>query len=372
MQTSTLTPHTLRLGSGVLNFPTFLPDATFGYVRGLDAGDLENLGIDGLVMNSFHLMQTPGSAVVGALGGLHKMAGWRRPIVTDSGGFQAYSLIRQNPKAGSINKAGITYYPEGFSRKISLTPEKSIQLQMAYGSDVLICLDDCTDSSASYQEESESVDRTIQWARRAKQAYLRLVAERNLSDEERPRLFAVVQGGEFRDLRRACAEALLELGFDGFGFGGWPLDEAGALLTDTLGYVRELIPPQFPLHALGIGHPEAVVLAHTLGYQIFDSALPTRDARHGRLYQFREDPSNPVGPSSSPWFDTLFIQDERHMRSDEPISPYCDALCCSRYSVGYLHHLFKMGDPLYIRLATLHNLRFMVTLCNQLEQRDQG
>ena len=371
MQTLILTPQNLKLGSGLLSFPTFLPDATFGYVRGLDASDLENLGVDGLVMNSFHLMQTPGSAVVGALGGLHRMSGWKGPIVTDSGGFQAYSLIRQNPKAGNIGRAGITYYPEGFSRKISLTPEKSIQLQMAYGSDVLICLDDCTDSSASYQEERESVDRTILWAKRAKQTYLHLVAERNLSDAERPRLFAVVQGGEFRDLRRACAEALLELGFDGFGFGGWPLNEAGALLADTLGYVRELVPVQFPLHALGIGHPEAVVLAHALGYQIFDSALPTRDARHGRLYQFQEDPSR-LGRFSSAWFDTLFIQDERHMRSDEPISPYCDALCCRRYSVGYLRHLFKMGDPLYIRLATLHNLRFMVTLCNRLGQRDQG
>lgn len=371
MQTFVPASHTLRLGSQVLKLPTFLPDATYGYVRGLDASDLETIGVDGLVMNGFHLMQSPGSAVIGALGGLHKMASWKGPIITDSGGFQAYSLIRQNPKAGTIGKAGIIYHPEGFSRKISLTPEKSIQLQVAYGSDVLVCLDDCTDFTASYQEELESVQRTILWATRAKQTYLRLANEKGWSDAERPRLFAVVQGGEFHDLRRACAEALLDLGFDGFGFGGWPLNEAGELLADALAYVRELIPPQFPLHALGIGHPEAVLRAHNLGYQIFDSALPTRDARHGRLYQFREDPSS-LGRSSSPWFDTLFIQDERHIQSDDPISPYCDALCCRRYSIGYLRHLFKMGDPLYIRLATLHNLRFMVNLCSSLRQRDQA
>ncbi|MGP8337711.1 MAG: tRNA-guanine transglycosylase, partial [Methanosarcinaceae archaeon] len=237
-------PLKLDLLHGSLEFPAYLPDATFGVVRAVDSVDLEDSQIQAVVMNSFHLMQRPGSSTVTALGGLHKMSGWQHPIITDSGGFQAYSLIRQNPKFGKLTEKGLVFQPEGSSRKYQLTPEKSIQLQLSYGTDVAICLDDCTHVDAPYEEQCLSVERTIAWARRSRDEYDRLIAQKNLSEAQRPLLFGVIQGGGEFELRRQCAEALLEIGFDGYGFGGWPLDGEGNLLTDILAYTRSLVPEE--------------------------------------------------------------------------------------------------------------------------------
>ena len=349
-----------------LALPVFMPDATYGYVRSLTADDLREVGLPILMMNAFHLMQKPGSSLISTLGGLHKMAAWRGLIMTDSGGFQAYSLIRQNAKFGSLTEKGIVFYPEGSSRKLLLTPEKSIQLQMSYGSDVLVCLDDCTHVTASRAEQEASVSRTLAWAARAKTSYLAQLRSRKWSDEERPLLFAVIQGGAELDLRRRCAEGLLEIGFDGFGFGGWPLDEDSNLITDILEYTRSLIPLEFPIHALGIGHPVGIVTSFRLGYEMFDCALPTRDARHGRLYTWSE--ANPTLTPDGKWLKFRYINTEENFRDAGPISPDCDCECCRDYSMGYLFHLYRMRDPSYMRLATKHNLRFMTRLIERLKQ----
>lgn len=348
-----------------LKLPIFLPDATFGVVRSVDSTDLCQVKIDALVMNTFHLMQKPGSSTIQALGGLHAMSNWRKTIVTDSGGFQVYSLIRQNPKFGSLTEKGILFKPESSERRLILTPEKSIQLQFSFGADILICLDDCTHVDASYDEQSLSVERTIKWAKRCKQEYLQQLNLRTIQDPNKPLIFAVVQGGGYPQLRKMCADALLEIGFDGFGFGGWPLDAHSNLLTEILACTREVIPNSFVMHALGIGHPKNLVTCHELGYQIFDCAMPTRDARHGRLYAL----SNPQGvsPRNDSWFEYLYINDEKTIKSNRPISEFCDCPCCKNYSQGYLHHLFKMNDTLYYRLATLHNLRFMTQLTEILQ-----
>lgn len=250
--------HTLPLPHGSVRLPSFLPDATLGVVRALDSTDLEQCGVEAVVMNTFHLMQRPGSSTIEALGGLHRFAGWDRPIVTDSGGFQAYSLIRENPAFGRLGERGLTFQPDGAPRKYSLTPEKSVQLQLAYGADVVISLDDCTHAGAPLAVQEEAVRRTIDWARRGKAQFERIVAQKRLPAERRPLLFAVIQGGASRELRRRCAGELLEIGFDGYGYGGWPLDEEGNLLTDMVAYVRELVPAHLPTHALGIGHPAYV------------------------------------------------------------------------------------------------------------------
>ena len=349
-----------------LALPVFMPDATYGYVRSLTADDLREVGLPILMMNAFHLMQKPGSSLISTLGGLHKMAAWSGLIMTDSGGFQAYSLIRQNAKFGSLTEKGIVFYPEGSSRKLLLTPEKSIQLQMSYGSDVLVCLDDCTHVTASRAEQEASVSRTLAWAARAKTSYLAQLKSRKWSDEERPLLFAVIQGGAELDLRRRCAEGLLEIGFDGFGFGGWPLDEDSNLITDILEYTRSLIPLEFPIHALGIGHPVGIVTSFRLGYEMFDCALPTRDARHGRLYTWSE--ANPPLTPDGKWLKFRYINTEENFRDSGPISPDCDCECCRNYSMGYLFHLYRMRDPSYMRLATKHNLRFMTRLIERLKQ----
>ena len=361
--------RTLALAHGELALPAFLPDATLGVVRTLDSDDLRACGVEALVMNTFHLMQRPGSSTVPALGGLHQMASWPRPIVTDSGGFQAYSLIHENPKYGSMSNNGISIQPEGAARKLQLTPEKAIQLQLSYDTDIAICLDECTHVDAPDAEQEVSVRRTVDWARRCKREFERLIAEKRLPVERRPLLFAVIQGGGSRALRRQCAEALLGIGFDGFGYGGWPLDAHGQLLEEMVGYTRELIPRRYPMHALGVGHPANVARCARLGYDLFDSAMPTRDARHARLYAFTSDPVMPLGEAPVDWFTYIYASDDKHIKQDGPISPWCDAPCCARYSLGYLHHLFKIKESLFMRLATMHNLRFMAQLMARLREQ---
>ncbi len=343
-----------------------MPDATYGYVRSLTSADLRQVGMPALMMNAFHLMQKPGSTMIQSLGGLHKMADWDGVIMTDSGGFQAYSLIRQNPKFGSLSSKGILFRPENSERKLNLTPEKSIQLQFGYGSDILICLDDCTHINADLEQQKLSVECTISWAKRAKQAYIQQLESRKVEEAERPLIFGVIQGGAEPELRKECAEALLEIGFDGFGFGGWPLDEESNLITEVLELVRSLVPVEFPIHALGIGHPESVVTAYRIGYEMFDCALPTRDARHGRLYIRKQQKIDPN--TASGWLGFTYINTEKYLRDPRPIEEECDCPCCQNYSLGYLYHLYKMRDPSYFRLATMHNLRFMTRLIEDLRK----
>ncbi len=358
----------LHLQHGDLTLPVYMPDSTQAVVRAVDSIDLEAVKIQSVVMNAFHLMQHPGSMTVQSLGGLHKMSGWNRPIITDSGGFQAYSLIRQNPKYGRLGNDGIIFQPEGSSRKINLTPEKSVQLQVGFGTDVVICLDDCTDVESSRAEQEQSIKRTIAWAKRGRREFDRLMEQKKIPAENRPLIFGVIQGGGEEDLRKECAAALLDIGFDGFGYGGWPIDSAGALLEDIISLTRELVPTQFPMHALGIGHPLNLTACWRLGYGLFDCAMPTRDARHGRLYAFEEryTPEKNSLMTTSNWLDYIYCTDDRFMRDSRPVSEGCDCPVCSRYSRGYLHHLFKIGDSSYQRLATLHNLRFMTRLCELL------
>ena len=355
---------TLQLPHGQLQLPVYLPDATLGVVRATDATDLQHCQLQAVVMNTFHLMQRPGSSTIHALGGLHKMSAWPHPIITDSGGFQAYSLIQQNAKFGTMDDDGITFKPEGADRKFHLTPEKTVQLQINYDTDIVICLDDCTHVDASPEIQERAVRRTIAWAKRCRREFDHLMSQKRLTPEKRPLLFAVIQGGGSQELRGRCAQELLEIGFDGYGFGGWPLDAQGKLLTDIIGYTRELIPRQFPMHALGIGHPRNVAECTRLGYGIFDSAMPTRDARHARLYTFSSDEYRLEGK----WLSYVYVNDDKHIKSAKPVSAVCDCLCCSHYSLGYLHHLFKINDTLFFRLATIHNLRFMTMLTQRLRE----
>jgi queuine tRNA-ribosyltransferase len=356
-----MTPRQLQTAHGALTLPVFLPDATRAVVRSVDSADLAAVGVEGLVMSAFHLMQQPGSTTVKALGGLHQMSGWSGPIITDSGGFQAYSLIRENAKNGSLTDKGIVFRPQGGKDKILLTPEKSVQLQFGYGADVVICLDDCTHADDGADAQRDSVRRTTAWARRCRDEFDRLASESG----RRPQLFGVIQGGGDLALRTQCAEALLEIGgFDGFGFGGYPLDGDGALLTDVLAHTRALVPAEYAMHALGIGHPRSVVVCTRLGYGIFDCALPTRDARRGRLLAWTGDPAT-VALDADGWFGYVYIGDDKHIKSTQPVCAWTDSPA-QRYSRGYLHHLHAIEDAAYLRLATLHNLAFMNRLVARL------
>jgi len=371
-------PAYSNLPHGVLTFPTFLPDATVGVVRAVDSVDVAAAGIDALVMNTFHLMQQPGTSTIQALGGLHAMSGWSGPILTDSGGFQAYSLIREQPKLGALTDNGIVVWPEGMERKLQLTPEKCVQLQLSYGADIVMCLDDCTHVDDPEEVQELSVRRTIAWAKRCRTEFDKLLAQKKQLDRP-PLLFAVVQGGASEELRTRCAEALLEIGFDGYGYGGWPLDADGNLVTEMLDLTRRLIPMAYPLHGLGVGHPLNIAAAAVMGYQTFDSALPTRDARRGRLYTFTRtlppsggQGSAEVAPRPSPlafdnsWFRYLYITDDKYIKDARPVEEDCDCLTCRRYSRGYLRHLYRANEAAFQRLATIHNLRFMARLMELL------
>ncbi|MGQ0606997.1 MAG: tRNA guanosine(34) transglycosylase Tgt [Chloroflexota bacterium] len=345
---------------GTLPVPTFLPDATRAGVRGVSAEDLRGIGIEGVVVNAFHLLRRPGARVVQAAGGIHRFMDWNGPILSDSGGFQVWSLIRQDPNRGVIRDNEVIFREPSTGQKWNLSPERIIGLQFQLGSDIAVCLDDCTDADAPESEQERSVERTVRWAMRCREAFDRQLAERR--DPDPPRIVAVVQGGGSEALRRQCARALAEIGFDGYGFGGWPLEADGSLLSDPLRWVAESLPPDAPKHALGIGRPDHVVNAFSLGYSIFDCALPTRDGRHGRLYAFREGWMDRRPSPGDHFYRAVRIHDPQYRTDHEPVEEGCDCLVCSRHSAAYLHHLFKVGDLSAERLATLHNLRFYVRL----------
>ncbi|HEY8170880.1 MAG TPA: tRNA guanosine(34) transglycosylase Tgt [Candidatus Limnocylindria bacterium] len=344
---------------GTLAVPTFLPDATRAGVRGTSSEDLRGIGIEGLVVNAFHLLRRPGARVVQAAGGIHRFMDWDAPVLSDSGGFQVWSLIRQDPERGVIRDNEVIFREPSTGEKWTLTPERVVNLQFQLGSDIIVCLDDCTDADAPMEEQERSVERTVKWARRSREEFDRQADQRS---GEAPRIFAVVQGGSVETLRRQCATTLAGIGFDGFGFGGWPLAGDGSLLAEPMRWVAESLPTATPKHALGVGRPDHVVTAFALGYSIFDCALPTRDARHGRLYAFRDGWGGRRPAPDDDFYRAVRIHDADHHADHGPIEDGCDCPVCARHSVAYLHHLFKVGDASAERLATLHNLRFYVRL----------
>ncbi len=357
----------LHTRHGDLVSPSFLPDGTKGVVRTLDSSDLAGCGVTAIMVNLLHLSSHPGASVISAVGGINRFMGWDGPIASDSGGFQVLSLIGQSPSMGAVSRRGLTYRLGIGQGNKKLTPEKCIRKQFQLGSDIMFCLDHCTHPKSGSDLQRESVENTIEWARRCKDEYER-VLDRTALTGPRPMLFAVVQGGNDAALRRMCAERLLEIGFDGFGFGGWPIDSEGGLV-EMVAYVSEIVPPQFPKHALGIGKPENVVKAYQAGYDLFDCAIPTRDARRRRLYGFVNGTGS-IQAVGDGFYRYLYMQDRKYIRDDAPIDESCDCICCQRYSRAYLHHLFEIEDYLAYRLATIHNLRFYTRLMKHLQTLD--
>lgn len=351
----------LQLNHGLVRLPAFFPDGTYGVVRCVDSSDLIGCRVGGLVMNSFHLLSKPGLGVLKEFHGLHAFSGWDGPVLTDSGGFQVFSLIRENAKYGEIRKKGVIFRPDGGKDKIIFTPEKCIASQFAYGSDVMVCLDYCTHPDDSYETNAMSVEVTIEWARRCRAEYEKQLSMRKIPEGRRPLLFGVIQGGGFFDLRKKCAEALKEIGFDGYGFGGWPADGRGELVEDILAYTAALMPDDTIKYAMGLGKPDGVIKCFRMGYNLFDCVIPTREARHNRLYVFNEEAGE-----DALQYEHYYILDEKHIRDRSPVSAHCDCLTCRKYSRAYLHHLSKIGDSLAYRLATIHNLRFYTRLMEKL------
>lgn len=348
--------------SGSVETPFFMPDATRASVRGVTQDELEKGGVPALVVNTYHLMLQPGADMIRNVGGIHEFMRWNKPILSDSGGYQVYSLIHKNPEMGQITEEGAEFRSVIDGSKYLLTPERAIQIQFDLGVDMMVVLDDPRPNSAPEAEVEEAVERTLRWAKRSQAEYEKQIASRELTEETRPLLFGVVQGGIFRELRKRCAEGLVEIGFDGYGFGGRHIDEEGNFLEDIVSFTASLIPEDSARFALGIGTPDDIVRCHTLGWDMFDCVIPTREGRHGRLFLWNSETLDERGD----FYKTINISNERFKEDCTPVDEACDCELCTKYTRAYLKHLFKVGEPLASRLASLHNLRFYMRLMEKL------
>lgn len=358
----------LLTAAGRIPLPAFFPDATYAAVRASSFADVYASGLFGLEMNTYHLMTKPGAKLIKSLGGLHGFTGYRGAILTDSGGFQLYSLIRENPDYGEIRDGEIIFRPDRKARMV-FTPEKCMTAQFQFGSDIMMALDLCTHPDDPAPVQRRSVELTVRWGARCREAFDRLTAGR----ETRPMLLGIVQGGSDPDLRAECAQRLEQIGFDGYGFGGWPLDSAGNLRLDVIKMAADAMPDGKIKYAMGLGKPEEIVQCVQLGYRLFDCVIPTREARHNRLYVFLPGMDTPEGVrcADGKFYRHLYALDAEHCRDARPVDPGCDCELCRSHSRAYLHHLLKMGDPHALRLATAHNLRFYGRLMELLRNGEE-
>lgn len=345
-----------RIKKRVIHFPIYFPDATLAVVKSIDSMDLVTSKIEGLVVNTYHLMSQPGWMVLKKFGGIKKYMGWNGLIVSDSGGFQLLTLIYRNQLHRRIDKEGITF-TENNNKKMKFTPEISIQGQFDLGADIMICLDDFTPPHGTEEQKEQSVERTIEWAKRCKNEFEHQIEKRKLSDTNRPILIAVIQGGDNKKLREKCGRELIKIGFDGYGFGGWPLNSKGELDLEILKFTADLMEINKPKFALGVGTPDNIIQAFHIGYTMFDCVLPTRDARHKRLYVFTKNPGKIDISKEKKIYYNLFIHRKKYAMDERPISEFCDCHTCKNYSRAYLYHLFEIKDATAGRLATIHNLR---------------
>jgi queuine tRNA-ribosyltransferase len=273
------------------------------------------------------------------------------------------SVIKSKNVKGKITDEGVIFYPTKNKKKI-LTPEKSIEFQMALNTDMVVVLDDFTDPASNYDEARISVKRTIDWAKRSKAEFEKICKAKKLN-ENRPYILGVVQGGEFMDLRERCTKELVKIGFDGLGWGGWPFVD-GKINFESAKVIAENSPSDYFLYGLGIGKPEEVLGCAKLGFNIFDCVLPTRDARHERLYVYNFDSIEDINLNVQNFYSFYTPGKEKYYKNNSPVSTACDCLLCKKYSKAYLAHLFRIGDFTAGRLATIHNLRFYSILMEKI------
>jgi queuine tRNA-ribosyltransferase len=354
-----------RSGKEKIKLPVFFPDATRAVIRTLDSQDIVNTKTPGVLVNTYHLYKDLGKKVVKKHGGIRNFMSWQGGLISDSGGFQIMTLIKAHKNKGSVLDKGVIFHSAN-KKKVIFTPEKSIRFQMILQPDMVVVLDDFTPPKASYSVAKKTVARTILWAKKSKEEFIRLCEKQKLSKNKRPYLLAVVQGGEYLDLRKKCLEELVEIGFDGLGFGGWPLDQKGNFNIQVAQLLTKYSPKNYLIYGLGIGKPEEILLSCDLGFDIFDCVLPTRDARHKRLYLFNADSIKKINIRKKRFYSYYVPNKEKHYSDKEPVSKACDCLLCQNYSRAYLAHLFRQDEMTAKRLATIHNLRFYSLLMEKI------
>jgi len=355
----------IRIKNKKYKLPIYLPDATRAVTKCLDSQDLRNAQVNGVVVNTYHLATSPGTEVLNSFGGIKDFMNYDGLVVSDSGGWQVFSLIHRSKKGGKITDEGVEFVIGGRQTKI-FTPEQSIKTQFEIGSDIIICLDDFTPPDATAEYARSTVERTTLWAKECKRVFKKEVSARGMTEETRPHLFAVIQGGFYKEERKRSAKALTKIGFDGYGYGGYVIKDDGNLDLKLSKYVVDLLPDDKPKFALGFGRPNDIAALYNMGWNIFDCTLPTRDARHRRLYVFNKNPKEIDFLKESNFFNYIYINKAQHSHDPTPISKFCDCQVCKSHSKAYLGHLFRIGDMSAYRLASIHNLRFYTKLVEQL------
>jgi queuine tRNA-ribosyltransferase len=327
----------LETRSGTVETPAFMPVGTQATVKGLTPDQIRQTGTRMLLANTYHLALRPGEDVVAGLGGLHTFMGWDGPILTDSGGFQVFSLAERN----RITDQGVTFRSHLDGRLLELTPERAVAIQEALGADVAMCLDHCPPLPAATARIADAVRRTVQWAGRCKAAHTR-------TDQA---LFGIVQGGSHADLRAECAQALLELNFDGYAVGGVSVGEGREEVRQALAVTTHLLPPDKPRYLMGVGRPQDIIDAVATGIDLFDCVMPTRNGRNATCFTEK---------------GYVKLRNAAHRLDPRPIEEGCECLACRRFSRAYLRHLFMAREMLGPILASIHNLAFLHRLTSRI------
>ena len=325
------TPH------GTVETPVFMPCGTYGSVKGMTPASLKDVGTQILLGNTFHLLLRPGDAEVAALGGLHEFMGWEGPILTDSGGFQVFSL-RELRK---VTEEGVEFRSPINGDRILLTPERSIEAQRNLGSDVVMSFDECTPYPATEDEARASMELSMRWAERGREAH----------GESPNLLFGIVQGGMHAKLRRESLDRLTEMGFDGYAIGGLSVGESKQEMNAVLAGIAPHMPETEPRYLMGVGTPEDLIYGVSQGIDMFDCVLPTRNARNGHLFTST---------------GVVRIRNAVHRSDPAPLDPECSCYTCRSFSRAYLHHLDRAGEMLGGMLMTIHNLHFYHSLMAEL------
>jgi len=373
----------LRLGEislkhGVIKTPFFMPDATRAVLKNLSTADLDFVNLDAMVVNTYHLYLQPGTDLIKEAGGVNNFMNFQKPLLSDSGGFQVFSLIHRSREMGKIYDTHVEFKSPLDGSKHILTPEKSIQIQFDLGVDMMVCLDDCPPNEFSREDLEKSVERTVNWAERCKIEYDKQIKKRGIGEAKRPLLFSVIQGGAELDLREKCARELIKIGFDGYGFGARPVDKDGNFLEEVLEFTADLIPEDTLRFALGIGTPDDIVRCAKMGWDMFDCVIPTREGRHGRLFKkvpnFQFPISKEILNSKSEikdkFYNTININNAKFIEDFSPINKNSKIKELREYTLSYLHHLFKIKDPLGQKLASLNNLEFYMNLMEVLQEEN--
>ena len=329
----------LQFQRGNIDTPAFMPVGTYGTVKAMTPEELEGLGAQIILGNTFHLWLRPGTDIIRKHGDLHDFMHWDKPVLTDSGGFQVYSLGAMR----KISEEGVAFRSPVDGAKVFMGPEESMQVQRELGSDIVMIFDECTPYPATYEEAEVSMQLSLRWAARSKKAHA----------DNPSALFGIVQGGVYEQLRQQSLDGLMEIGFDGYAIGGLSVGEPAEDRWRILDYLADRLPADKPRYLMGVGTPEDIVEAVSRGIDMFDCVMPTRNARNGHLFTHE---------------GVVRIKNAVHADDTSPLDPHCDCYTCQNYSRAYLRHLHRCNEILGARLMTIHNLRYYQILMAGLRE----